>query len=205
MSTSSESQLVLSVTPTLSLAPSRPPDARLSTSPLIRIPAVTLLAGVVGAALGVSHGSTMAGLRFRAENTHRLPDSQVGWYLYHKSKNYHMMLGGIKEGLKMSAKVGFWAGSFFLVEEAVDQARGEGGKKDFLSSTVAGMGVAGGFSLWSRFCAWRREVQGANYEARSVQHGDCSTNVEDGSDLWPRLWPYSGCSHPHERAAAGLC
>jgi len=44
--------------------------------------------------------------------------------LYHKSKNYHIMLGGIKEGIKMGAKLGFWVGSFFFMEEAVDRMRG---------------------------------------------------------------------------------
>ncbi|KAA8574705.1 hypothetical protein EYC84_003955 [Monilinia fructicola] len=36
-------------------------------------------------ALGISHGSQTAGLRFRAENAHRLPTSPTGWYLYHKT------------------------------------------------------------------------------------------------------------------------
>lgn len=88
----------------------------------------------------------MAGMRFRAENSHRFPTSQTGWYLYHKSKNYHVMLGGIKEGIKMGLKVGVWAGSFFVIENYVD---GQRGTKDFVSTAVAGLGVAGSFSLWS--------------------------------------------------------
>lgn len=58
------------------------------------------------------------------------------------------MLGGVKEGLKLGSKVAFWAGGFFVVEEAVDRVRG--GKRDFVSTVVAGLGVAGGFSLWSK-------------------------------------------------------
>ena len=49
----------------------------------------------------------------------------------------------------MGTKVGFWAGSFFTIEEAVDRIRG--GRKDFLSTVVAGLSVAGGFSAWNRF------------------------------------------------------
>ena len=101
-----------------------------------------------GMLLGLSHGSQLAGLRFRAENAHRLPTSMTGWYMYHKSKNYHVMFGGGREGLKMGAKMGFWAGTFFTVEEAVDLVRG--GSQDFLSSVVAGLSVAGGFSAWSK-------------------------------------------------------
>ena len=88
----------------------------------------------------------MAGMRFRAEHSHVFPTTRTGWYLYHKSKNYHVMLGGIKEGLKMGTKVGFWAGGFFLVEEAVDRKRRT---KDFLSTVVAGLTTAGAFSAWS--------------------------------------------------------
>ena len=42
--------------------------------------------------------------------------------------------------------MGFWVGSFFAVEEAIDRARG---RVDFLSTVVAGLSVAGGFSAWS--------------------------------------------------------
>ena len=99
-------------------------ENRLSTPFSIRFPAATAAAFLTGAALGLSHGGKTAGMRFRAENSHRFPTTSTGWYLYHKSKNYHVMLGGIKEGLNMGSKIGFWAGSFFLVEEAVDQWRG---------------------------------------------------------------------------------
>ena len=123
-------------------------ENRLSTPFLIRFPAAAACAFLTGAALGVSHGGKTAGMRFRAENSHRFPTTSTGWYLYHKSKNYHMMLGGIKEGLKMGSKVGFWVGTFFIVEEAVDEWRGT---KDFLSTVVAGLTTAAGFSgrLWS--------------------------------------------------------
>ena len=123
-------------------------ESRLSIPFSMRFPAATGVAFVTGLSLGLSHGSKIYGLRFRAENAHRFPTSSTGWYLYHKSKNYHMMLGGIKEGLKMGSKIAFWGGGFFLVEEAVDRLRGT---KDFMSTLVAGLSVSGGFSAWSRF------------------------------------------------------
>ncbi|MCJ1257748.1 hypothetical protein MMC24_005574 [Lignoscripta atroalba] len=128
-------------------APTNAP--RLSLPFQYRLPTATAGAFFTGMFLGLTHGSQTAGLRFRAENSHRLPKSSTGWYLYHKSKNYHMMLGGVKEGLKMGTKVGFWVGGFFTVEEAIDRARG--GRKDFLSTVVAGLSVAGGFSAWNQF------------------------------------------------------
>ena len=122
-------------------------ENRLSIPFRLRFPAATAGAFVTGLSLGLSHGSKTAGLRFRAENSHRFPTTPTGWYLYHKSKNYHMMLGGIKEGMKMGTKVAFWGGSFFLIEEAVDYTRKT---KDFLSTIVAGLSIAGGFSAWSK-------------------------------------------------------
>ena len=122
-------------------------SSRLSLPFQVRLPVTIATGSIAGSVLGLSHGSQTSGLRFRAENAHKLPTSSTGWYLYHKSKNYHMMLGGIKEGLKMGSKVGFWVGSFFTIEEAIDQVRG--GRADFFSSVVAGLSVAGGFSAWS--------------------------------------------------------
>lgn len=90
----------------------------------------------------------MAGMVFRAENAHRFPTSQKGWYLYHKTKNYHAILGGLKDGLKMTRKLSFLAGFFFGAEAVVDTARGN---KDFASTAVAGSVVAAGFSALSTF------------------------------------------------------
>ncbi|KAI9821094.1 MAG: hypothetical protein M1827_003828 [Pycnora praestabilis] len=124
-------------------------EPRLSTPFAIRLPLSVAISSLTGLTLGLSHGSQTAGLRFRAENAHRLPQTPTGWYLYHKSKNYQVMLGSVKEGFKMGGKVGFWVGAFFTMEEALDQARGD--RKDFLSTVLAGLSVAGGFSLWNRF------------------------------------------------------
>ncbi|EKG13185.1 hypothetical protein MPH_09657 [Macrophomina phaseolina MS6] len=132
--------------------PSRFDHARLSTPFEIR----TVLAGTIaffsGTALGMAHGSQAAGLRYRAENAHRLPTDATGWYLYHKSKNYHAMLGGVREGLRMGVKLSVWVSGFFMCEEAIDRARGLGDSRgDFGSTVVAGLGTAGAWSLWNRF------------------------------------------------------
>jgi hypothetical protein len=76
-----------------------PAHSRLSLPAPLRILIATSASFVLGASLGVSHGSKTAGLVFRAENAHRLPATPTGWYLYHKSKNYHMAMGGVKEGV----------------------------------------------------------------------------------------------------------
>ena len=58
-----------------------------------------------------------------------------------------MVFGGLKEGLRMAGKIGFWPGAFLGVEESIDQCRG--GQKDFLSTLAASLIVAGAFTLWS--------------------------------------------------------
>jgi hypothetical protein len=123
-------------------------DSRLSLPTPVRLTLATASSFIIGLGLGLSHGSQTAGLRFRAENAHRLPKSSTGWYLYHKSKNYHMALGGIKEGLKMGFKISAWVAAFFYIEDCWDEIRG---KKDFVNTTLASLSVAGGFSLWSLY------------------------------------------------------
>jgi hypothetical protein len=112
-----------------------------------------LSAFTVGAILGVSHGARREGLRFRAENAHRLPTSQKGWYFYHKSKNYNAMFGGMKEGLRMGLRMSLWAVGFIWLEAAADHNRGYGGQQDFLSTTTAGVATAALWSAWHRFPA----------------------------------------------------
>jgi hypothetical protein len=141
---------------------------RLSIPFALRLPSLVAVGATSGGLLGLIHGANETGLRFRAEHAHRLPTTQTGWYLYHKSKNYVAMLGGIKEGVRMAGKQAVWVGVFVASEEGVDRARGavsriwsgvredvngevEGASKDFVSTVFAGLGTAGVFSAWNRF------------------------------------------------------
>lgn len=149
---------------------------RISLPTPLRLPLFFALSSITGFGLGLAHGANETGLRFRAENAHRLPTTQTGWYLYHKSKNYVAMLGGIKEGFRMAGRLGVWTLVFAGCEESVDRARfaaarfwtgrvrGMAGlgldedeapevksSKDFISTVCAGLGTAGLFSAWNRF------------------------------------------------------
>ncbi|KAI1479077.1 hypothetical protein K445DRAFT_53612 [Daldinia sp. EC12] len=125
-------------------------DSRLSIPPLIRIPAAAVTAFGVGMTLGLAQGSKMAGLRFRAEHAHRLPTTTTGWYLYHKSKNYHLAYGGLKEGFKVGVRLSILSTSMFCAENLFDVYRGT---KDLFSTVMASLAVASGFSFWNRFSA----------------------------------------------------
>jgi len=122
-------------------------DSRFSLPFHIRLPFATSLSFIVGMGLGVSHGSHLAGLRFRAENAHRLPTTPTGWYLYHKSKNYQRAYGGVIEGFRMGGRVSIWTAGFFGIEEMLDRYRGT---KDFLNTVLASLSMAGAFSAWSK-------------------------------------------------------
>lgn len=97
--------------------------------------------------LGIAQGSKMAGLRFRAEHAHKLPTTTPGWFLYHKSKNYHVAFSSIKEGLKMGGRVSIWTTAMFAIENMFDVWRGY---PDAINTVLASVTVAGGFSLWRK-------------------------------------------------------
>lgn len=83
-------------------------------------------------------------MRFLAENAHRPPKTLEEWYFYHKTKNYRVVLGGLKQsgrdGVKFAGAGVTWIG----FEEAAKRV-GMGEMKE----VVAGVGLAG---LVSAFC-----------------------------------------------------
>ncbi|WYZ44655.1 hypothetical protein EsH8_VII_001091 [Colletotrichum jinshuiense] len=126
----------------------KPSDSRLSIPTPARIPLAGMVGFGIGTTLGLAHGGRTAQLRFRAEHAHKMPTTTTGWYLYHKSKNYHSMYGGLREGLRMGVKLSFWTLMAFGLESTVDRYRGS---TDLLSTVLASLTVAGSFSLWNRF------------------------------------------------------
>ncbi|RAR02600.1 hypothetical protein DDE82_005688 [Stemphylium lycopersici] len=159
-----------------------PPKQPLSTAPRLGMPfdrrllLTTTLSFLSGFTLGSLNAGHMASLRFRAENAHRLPISNPGWYLYHKSKNYYKWRYGIVDGLKKGTYIAAWSSVFFVVEESLDVFRGtwragrtmeemEGvdeldlrrvdrgvdGSRDCVSSALAGMVTGGLWSAWHQF------------------------------------------------------
>lgn len=126
------------------LLPASSDAMRLSMLAPSRLLMGSTASGMIGFMLGAFQGGQMAQLRFRAEHAHKMPDTTTGWYFYHKSKNYHAMQGGIREGFRMGAKTGFWSFAALALETTVDRMRG---CSDMLSTMVATVSVAGMFSL----------------------------------------------------------
>ncbi|KAL9579547.1 MAG: hypothetical protein Q9212_005047 [Teloschistes hypoglaucus] len=90
----------------------------------------------------------MAALRFRAENSHRIPTTTRGWYFYHKSKHYYVMYAAMTEGLKMGFMFPPVILSLLYFERTVDLLRG---RQDFLSTVIGSLSTAGLFSLKNHF------------------------------------------------------
>ncbi|KPM35954.1 hypothetical protein AK830_g10621 [Neonectria ditissima] len=139
------------------------PDAhpRLSVATPSRLLLGTISSALLGLSLGATQGGQMAQLRFRAEHAHKMPDTTAGWYFYHKSKNYHAMQGGIREGFHMGFKTGFWTFVALSLESTVDRCRGA---SDMFSTTIATLTVAGAFSLWRN--EWTDQLTSADVRPR---------------------------------------
>lgn len=65
-----------------------------------------------------------------AENAHRRPETVQGWYFYNKTKNYKVLLSGIKSGISTGLRLGGWTGLWVLADAGALQAR-----QRWLSST----------------------------------------------------------------------
>ena len=99
---------------------------------------------IVGTTIGLFRGSRRASLRFLAENAHRPPTTIQGWYFYNKTKNYRMLMAGLKEGGLDALKLGTSAAGWVCFEEGV---RRLGEDYEPFKDVVAGLGTAGIFSL----------------------------------------------------------
>ncbi|KIY49587.1 hypothetical protein FISHEDRAFT_58447 [Fistulina hepatica ATCC 64428] len=76
----------------------------------------------IGCLIGLRRGGKMASLQFRAENVHRPPHTYGGWYFYHKTKNYKVMLAAMRSAGRTGGLVGSFATTFVLTEQGINWA-----------------------------------------------------------------------------------
>ncbi|KAG1350344.1 hypothetical protein G6F62_003302 [Rhizopus arrhizus] len=101
-----------------------------------RVILMTTIGSLWGFGIGAFLGGRQSGLQYLAENAHKLPTTVQGWYFYHKTKNYKMMLGGMKKGMRYAGKTGGLCLLYGSLEAALDGARQE---PDVLNSVAAGV------------------------------------------------------------------
>ncbi len=99
------------------------------------LPGAAVLTGI---SIGLFRGSRTASLRFLAENAHRPPKTVRGWYLYNKTKNYRVLLGGLKEAGADATKLGLTAAAWVALEEGCTSL---GLGLDDFREVVAGLGT----------------------------------------------------------------
>lgn len=102
---------------------------------------------IAGTTIGLLRGSRTASLRFLAENAHRPPTTVQGWYFYNKTKNYRVMLGGLREAGIDASKLAVTAVGWVGIEEACKKA----GLEE-VGEVAAGLGTAGIFSAVCKSC-----------------------------------------------------
>ncbi|KAJ6539121.1 hypothetical protein B0H19DRAFT_1078301 [Mycena capillaripes] len=105
-----------------------------------RLYTVPLGAVLLGSVIGVNRGARLASLRFLAENAHRMPRTQKGWYYYHKTKNYRVALGALRGAARDGGYLGAATLGWVGLEEGLKKV-GWGR----VAMSGAGVGTAGVF------------------------------------------------------------
>jgi hypothetical protein len=123
-------------------------NERLSLQPSNRVTLGIFSGLLVGMGAGFIRGFRVAELRFRAENAHRMPKSEKGWFFYHRSKTHYSVLAGMKMSAKTGVVFSLMSGMFLTLEDQFDNIRG-GQSKDCISTIMAGTITGGLYSLAS--------------------------------------------------------
>ena len=111
---------------------------RASLAPGEFITTVTTVTSLWAFFIGSIDGAKRASLQYLAEHAHVLPKTKQGWYLYHKRKNYAVILNSGKIGLQYVKRFGGLTLVFTGTQATLDKARGEA---DVINSVVAGAGT----------------------------------------------------------------
>lgn len=91
-----------------------------------------------------------------------------------------------------------------MVEEAVDRIRG--GKRDFASTVVAGLSIAGGFCAWSRSIRTSLTVEWPEVDAyRRVSPRHCLTYSQDRTLQRLGFRASPGCLELSKGSEIGIC
>lgn len=137
-------------------------DSNTPRKPAIRLtipPRYYLLPGaaiLIGTTIGLRRGARTASLQFLAENAHRPPTTVQGWYFYNKTKNYRILMSGLKEAGKDAIKLGATAAIWVGIEQGCGQL---GPPWTDVSEVVAGAGTAGVFAGVCELSSIRRYWQ----------------------------------------------
>lgn len=114
---------------------------------LIYVPS---MAGFWGFLLGGYQGGKLAGYQYMAERQHTPPKTVSGWYFYHKTKNYHVMLKATRSGVKTATKLAAICTGYEAIQFSSDVVLFDGATHPF-SSVLSGFITSGIFSRLGTF------------------------------------------------------
>ncbi|KAI7936068.1 hypothetical protein MJO29_015371, partial [Puccinia striiformis f. sp. tritici] len=137
------------------LVPHSEPRNMTTFTSLIQTPALsyqeimmpTSCAMMIGFASGATTSGKLAGYQFMVENLHRLPRTRANWFFFQKTKNYKVILGGFKGGLKTGGKLGAWTAGFCTLKELFTLLPAIERRKS-IAGALAGLNMALGASLF---------------------------------------------------------
>jgi hypothetical protein len=112
---------------------------RVGMAPISRVATISGFGALWGFVFGSYLGGRQSGLQYLAENAHRLPRTKADWYFYHKTKNYRVMLGGIRRGVVYAGRASGLCLCYSGLEATLDYGRGFASP---LHSTLAGLVTA---------------------------------------------------------------
>ncbi|CCH47047.1 hypothetical protein BN7_6656 [Wickerhamomyces ciferrii] len=112
-------------------------NQRLHLHPIPRLTAFGFVSGITGFINGARTEYKNTGLRFLAENSHRLPKTKGNWYFYYKRRNYVCLTESIRGGLRNAFKYSSMIVGLFSIEAGLDKIRG---KIDMLNTMGATIG-----------------------------------------------------------------
>ncbi len=121
-------------------------DDRLGIPAVPRLVLLSVISSLTCFCLGALAGGRKSAYQFLAENAHRLPRTEQGWYFYHKTKNYRVMQAGIRAGARYAVRTSIWTLTYAGLEAGLDAARGVDAINSLLAATV----TAGTFSYASQ-------------------------------------------------------
>jgi hypothetical protein len=140
---------------------------------------------IVGVAIGLMRGGRAASLRFLAENAHRPPSTVQGWYFYNKTKNYKVILGGLKGAGVDASKLGLMGLGWVGIEEGMERL-GWGECKEIGAALGTGA-VFCGVCKWNMIVkmGWKtdmeknRSIRLEDIAKNAIACIDCRKRVED--------------------------
>lgn len=186
-------------------SPDKPKQIRVNIPPrFYLLPGAAI---VLGTTIGLFRGSRRASLRFLAENVHRPPTTVQGWYFYQKTKNYRVILGGLKGAGADALRLGTTAAAWVCFEEGATRL---GEEVANFKEIIAGLGTSAVFSLACKYLLYDSVSPLAQFKfSVLISRSPAAKGSRPSRDPWTPDWRFSARfamdTIPATRPRCGTC